>query len=93
MELLRGDAHFAAQAELSAVGKAGGGVDVYGGAVHAADEAVCGCLIGGQNGLAVTCGVGSDVLNRFFHRADDLDGQNVVQKFRVEIRGACGGAA
>ena len=38
VELLGGDAHLAAQTELAAVGKPGGGVDVDGGAVHAGDE-------------------------------------------------------
>ena len=38
MKLLRGDAHLAAESELSAVGETGGGVDVDGGAVHPGDE-------------------------------------------------------
>ena len=34
VELLGGDAHFAAQAELTAIGEPGGGVDIDRGAVH-----------------------------------------------------------
>ena len=38
MELLGGNTHLTAQTELSAVGKAGGNVPVYGGAVHTAGK-------------------------------------------------------
>ena len=39
VQLLGGDAHLAAEAELAAVGEAGGGVDVDRRAVHSGDEA------------------------------------------------------
>ena len=61
VELLGGDAHLTAKAELSAVGEAGGAVDVDGGTVHCRREEG-GVGVGpGQDGFAVAGGVSRDV--------------------------------
>ena len=92
MELLGGDAHLAAQAEFSAVGEPGGGVYIHGGAVHALRKELGLFRIFRDNGLAVTGGVGSNVGNGLINAADDLDGQNVVQKLCIEVLLSSGSA-
>ena len=42
-------------------------------------------LVPGQDGLAVAGGVLGNVADGFFHAVHDLDGQNVVEKFGIEI--------
>ena len=53
VELLGGDAHFAAQSEFSAVGETGGGVHIYSGTVYSAGELCRVDRAPGYYGLAV----------------------------------------
>jgi len=92
VELLGGDAHLTAQAELPAVGEAGGGVDVHGGAVHQAGEEVRVGAGLGDDGLAVAGGVAVDVVDGLLHAADDVNGEDVIQELCVKVLGAGGGA-
>ena len=92
MQLLGGNPHLAAQAELPAVGEAGGGVPVDGGAVHPGQEGVGRSLVAGDNGLGVSGGVGSDVAHGLLQAVHHPDGQDVVQKFGVKVGGPGGGA-
>ena len=85
MELLRGDTHFAAKAELPAVGEAGGGVDVDGGGVDIIEEALGGGFAFGHDRVRVVRRVRLNVRNGFVQRGDNADGQNVIEKFRVKI--------
>ena len=89
VQLLGGDAHLAAQPELSAIGKAGGTVHIHGGTVHSCREPVGVGLCPGQDGFAVAGGVSSDVGNGLVHAVHDLDGQNVIQKLGVKVLRAC----
>ena len=57
VEFLGGDAHLTAKAELSAVGEAGGAVDVDGGTVHCRREEGSVGVSPGQDGFAVAGGV------------------------------------
>ena len=84
MELLGGDTHLTAQAELAAVGEAGGAVDIHRRTVHGCCEEGGMGLVPGQDGFAVAGGVLGNVADGFFHAVYDLDGQNVVEKFGVE---------
>ena len=61
VELLGGDAHLTAKAELSAVGEAGGAVDVDSGTVHCRREEGGVGVSPGQDGFAVAGGVSRDV--------------------------------
>ena len=61
VELLGGDAHLTAQTELSAVGEAGGDVDVHGGTVHLTGEAGRSGGVLRDDAVAVMGGVGGDV--------------------------------
>ena len=90
MELLGGDAHLAAQTELAAVGKAGGGVDVHGGAVHPVNKGIGVGGVFGDDGLAVAGGVGGNVSDGLVHTVHELHGQDIVQKFGVEVLPAGG---
>ena len=92
VELLGGDAHFTAQAELAAVGEPGGGVDVDGGAVYAGDESCLGIIGIGDDGFTVARGVGGDVLNGLGVVFHALDRQDVVQELGVEVLFARGSA-
>ena len=70
VELLGGDAHFAAQAELSAVGEPGGGVDINCGAVHARRQNSRAALSSPvMMAVAVAGGVLGDVVNGLLHAA------------------------
>ena len=92
VELLGGDAHLTAQAELAAVGEAGGAVDIHRRTVHGCCKEGGMGLVPGQDGLAVAGGVLGNVADGFFHAVHDLDGQNVVEKFGIEILRPGGGA-
>ena len=85
MKLLGGDTHLAAQSELSAVGKAGGGVPVYRRAVHPGQEAVGGLPVAGDNGLGVAGGVLPDVVDRLLQAVHHFDGQDVIQKLSIKV--------
>ena len=85
MELLRGDTHFAAKAELPAVGEAGGGVDVDGGGVDIIEEALGGGFAFGHDCVRVVRRVRLNVLDCRIQRGNHADGQNVIEKFRVKI--------
>ena len=93
MQLLGADAHFAPQAKLSAIGKAGGGVDIHGGAVHTGDKAVCGGIVRRDDGLTVVGGMAGNVGNGSIHIIHHGNGQDVVQKFSVKLllAGGCSG--
>ena len=85
VELLGGDAHLTAKAELSAVGEAGGAVDVDGGTVHSRREEG-GVGVGpGQDGFAVAGGVSRDVGDGFLHAVHDFHRKDVVEELGVEI--------
>ena len=58
VELLRGDANLAAQAELTAVGESGAGIDINSGAVHQSDKPTDGIFFLGQDAVTVLGGVG-----------------------------------
>ena len=92
VQLLRGDAHFAAEAELAAVGEAGGGVDVDRGAVHVLHKVSLRGGVARDDGVAVAGGVRRDVGDGLVHVGDDLDREDVVEKLRVEVMFARGGA-
>ena len=79
MQLLGGDAHFAAQAELAAIGETGGAVDIDGGAVHSRREQVGVGRRPGQDDLAVSVGVLGDVANGMSYDVDHLEGEDVVK--------------
>ena len=72
VELLGGDAHLTAKAELSAVGEAGGAVDVDGGTVHCRCEEGSMGVSPGQDGFAVAGGVSRDVGDGFLHAVHDF---------------------
>src|SRR5699024_4948479 len=78
VELLGGDAHFAAQTELPAVGEPGGGVPVHRRAVHQGEELPGGGLVIGNDGVGVVGGVGGDMGDGLLHAVHHLDGQDVV---------------
>ena len=92
MELLGGDAHLTAKAELSAVGEAGGAVDVDGGTVHCRREEGSVGVSPGQDGFAVAGGVSRDVGDGFLHAVHDFHRKDVVEELRVEILRPGGGA-
>ena len=93
MQFLGADAHFAPQAKLSAIGKAGGGVDIHGGAVHTGGKAVCGSIVRRDDGLTVVGGMAGNVGNGSVYIIHHGNGQDVVQKFSVKIllAGGCSG--
>ena len=85
VEPLGGDAHFTAQTELSPVSEPGGGVDIHGGTVHQRGEHLLRLFALGDDGLAVPGGVGGNVGYGFPDILHALDGEDVVQKFGVEV--------
>ena len=85
MELLGGNAHFTAQAELPAVGKAGGGVPVHGGGVHLPLEGMGSLLVAGDDALGVAGGVGGDVSHSPLHTVHHPDRQDIVQELGVKV--------
>ena len=87
VEFLGGNAHFAAQAEFSAVGKARGDVHIDGGAVYTGREAGRPVWTLGDDGLAVTGGVGGNVRNGGVRGIHDTNGKNVIQEFRIKVLG------
>ena len=82
MQFLRGDAHFRAQSELEAVGKAGARIAVNGGAVHFVEKFLRGGGVFGDDAVAVVGAVLVDVRDRLFHTVHDLDRDLQRQKFR-----------
>ena len=90
MELLGRNAHFAAEAKLAAIGEPGGTVDIDCSAVHGAGEVGGGSIVCGDDGFAVAGGVGGDVLYGRFHIVHNAYGEDVIQKFGVEILFFCG---
>ena len=85
MELLGGNAHLAAQAELAAVGEAGGGVHVHRGAVHTGGKAGGGLLVGGDDGVAVVGGMGGNVGDGRVQAVHHAHRHLVIQILGVEI--------
>ena len=77
VEFLGGDAHFAAEAELAAVGEAGGAVQVDGGAVHAPGKGVQHGGVAGDHGIAVAGGMLLDVGDGLGGAVHDAHGQEV----------------
>ena len=89
MELLRRNAHLAAEAELPAVGEAGGDVDVHRRAVDLVDKAVGRGLVLGHDAIAVVRRVMLDMRDGRIQIIYDRDGENVIEKFRVEVELRC----
>ena len=85
VELLGGDAHLAAEAELAAIGEAGGAVDVDGSAVHGSRKEGRVGVGPGQDGFAVAGGVGRDVGDGLLHAVHDLHREDVVKELGVEV--------
>ena len=85
MELLGGDAHFAAQTELPAVGEAGGGVDVHGGGVHLVQKPLGVGIAVGDNGLAVPRAVGVAEVDGLVKGVHHLHGKDIVPVLRVPV--------
>ena len=85
MELLGGDAHLAAQAELTPVGEPGGGVHIHRRAVHAGREQLRRRGVLRDDGVAVAGGVSGDVADGVGHVIHHRHRQDIVQKLRVEI--------
>ena len=90
MHFLGGDADLRPQAELEAVGEAGGGVDVHRRGVHLVQEALGGKVVGGDDGLGVAGAVGGDEVHRLVKAGYHLDGQDVVAELGVPV-GLSGG--
>ena len=80
-----GNAHLRPQAELEPVGKAGAGVDVHGGAVHFVQKFLRRGGVGSDDGVAVVGAVAVDVIDRFLHAADDLDGDLQIEILRAVV--------
>lgn len=89
MELLRRNAHLAAEAELPAVGEAGGDVDVHRRAVDLVDKAVGRGLVLGHDAIAVVRRVMLDMRDGRIQIIYDRDGENVIEKFCVEVELRC----
>ena len=85
MELLRGDAHLAAEAELAPVGKARGGIDIGRSAVRAVDKALGARGVLGDDGIAVVRRVGEDVRDGGIQTVHHADGENVVEILGVKV--------
>ena len=85
MQLLGADAHLAAEAELSAVGKAGAGVHIDRRAVHTGGEPLRRSRVRRDDGLAVVGGVLRNVQNRGVHIVHHGHTQLVVEILGVEI--------
>ena len=85
VELLRGDAHLAAEAELTPVGKAGGDVDVRCRAVRTVDEALGARGVLGDDGVAVVRRVREHVRDGGVQTVDHADGEDIVQILRVKV--------
>ena len=89
MELLRRNAHLAAKAELAAVGKARGDVDIHCRAVDLVDKARRSVLVFRHDAVAVVRGVLLDMRDGGIEIVHDRHGENVVEKFRVEVAFCC----
>ena len=85
MELLSRDADLRAKAELTAVGKSCGRVDVDGNRVDLVLETVGRLHILGNDRLAVSRAVFVDVLDRLVKRVYDAERDNVIVKFGLEV--------
>ena len=85
MELLRGNAHFAAEAEFAAVCKPRGCVYINCSTVNQLRKALRGLRVFGDDRVGMVRGVRGDMGNRLVRAGNGLDGKNIIQKFRVEI--------
>ena len=85
MKLLGGNTHLTAKAELAAVGKAGGNVDVNRRAVNTARKCLDGCAVGCHDGLAVAGRVRTDVCDGLVHAVHNAHGENIVEKFGIKV--------
>ena len=92
VQFLGGDAHLAAQPELSPVGETGGGIDVDGGGIHLQGEQIDGRGILRDDALTVMGGVQIDVPDGLLHGVHHPDAQDVIQKLPVEVLFRGGGA-
>ena len=70
MELLRADSHFGAEAELAAIGEAGGCVPVDCGRIYQSKKFARVGFVCGDNRLRVLCRVAVDMRDGFIHRGD-----------------------
>lgn len=85
MVLLRGNAHFAAEAEFAAVCKPRGCVYINCSTVNQLRKALRGLRVFGDDRVGMVRGVRGDMGNRLVRAGNGLDGKNIIQKFRVEI--------
>jgi len=89
VELLGGDPHLATLSEFTAVGEAGGRVDVYGCGIHQGGEELRRFFILCNDAIGVTCRMRIDVRDGFINIVDHFDAHDVIQEFRVKIFRAC----
>ena len=82
---LRGYAHLTAKSEFSAVGEARGRVYVHRRAVDSGGKGRYSAAVGADYCLAVMGGVKRDMLDSLVHAVHRLYGEDVVEKFGVEV--------
>jgi len=85
VELGGGDADLGAEAELVAVGEAGGGVDQHGAGVDLADKPLGMGVFFGDDRLGVERAVTVDMVDRLIQSVDNLDCQDQVQILRLPV--------
>jgi len=85
VHLLGGNAHLRAETELSAVGKARRCVDVYRGRIDLLLESACIGIVFGDDGLGMVGGMLVNVMDRLGNIRHDLNGQNEVVVFCIEV--------
>ena len=85
MELLRGNAHFAAQSEFSAVRKSRGGVHIDRRAVYERQKGALRFFVRSDDRFAVPRGVRRNMFRRRINVVRHPHRENVVEKFRIEI--------
>src|SRR5664280_2899763 len=85
VQLLGGDAHLGAEAELAAVGEARRRIDVDAGRVDLGREPPRGAEVLRHDGLRVARAVGGDVLQCLVQRVDDPDGELQRQELGLVV--------
>lgn len=81
MQLLRGDAHLCAEAQLSPIGEPGGDVDSHRCGIDGGDEGVRVVEVLRHDHLGVAGAVGADMVDGLFDPGDELDGDLESQVF------------
>ena len=77
------DANLCAQSELCAIGKAGRSVYINAGCIYQCLELLLGCFVVGNDALAVSASVGSDMVERLILRSYGLDTHLHAEPFCV----------